>query len=125
MNKDKGPIISKLKPIDNIKPIPISKRCSICKKIKLLSEFRFDISLKTKDHRAITCNSCMQQSEAEEQGHSADCIENKFLLAVATQLDALLALAENGMLIPDEILDLMCNIMEKDEKNVKDLDKKD
>jgi hypothetical protein len=124
MNRANEHIVSKLKPIDNIKPIPINKRCSVCKQIKLLSEFEFDISLKTKDHRAVTCNSCMQESEAEEQGHTADCIESKFLLAVATQLETLLALTENGMVIPDEILDLMCNILEQDEKNMKDLDEK-
>ena len=35
-----------------------------------------------------------------------------------------LALSENGMLVPDEILDLMAAIFENDEANVKDLDKK-
>jgi uncharacterized membrane protein len=44
----------------------------------------------------------------------------KFLQAVETQLDTLLALAENGMLIPDEILNLMAAIFEQDEKNMKD-----
>ena len=121
MDKAKGPIVSKLKPIDNIKPIPISKKCQHCKKTKLLSEFEFDISLKTKDHRAVTCNNCMKQFEVDEQeqSHTADCIENKFLSAVSAQLDTLLALAENGMLIPDEILEQMCDIIDQDEKNMK------
>ena len=60
--------------------------------------------------------------EGYEQGHTEDCIENKFLQAVAAQLDTLLALVENGMLVPDEILDLICSILEQDEKNMKDLD---
>jgi hypothetical protein len=51
--------------------------------------------------------------------HSADCIEGKFLQAVEAQLDTLLALAENGMLIPDEILELMGNIVAQDEENMK------
>lgn len=125
MNKAKGPIVSKLKPIDNIKPIPISKKCQHCKKTKLLSEFEFDISLKTKDHRAVTCNNCMKQFEVDEQeqGHTTDCIESKFLSAVAAQLDTLLALSENGILIPDEILGLMCDIIDQDEKNMKENEK--
>ena len=131
MNKTKEPIVSKLKPIDNIKPIPISKKCKCCKQVKLLSDFEFDVSLPTKDHRAVTCNTCMKKFEVEEeegeeeQGHTTDCIENKFLLAVATQLDALLALSQNGMLIPDEILEQMFTIVAQDERNMKDLEKED
>jgi hypothetical protein len=51
------------------------------------------MSLKTKDHRAVTCNNCMKKFEVQEEepGHTADCIENKFLLAVDAQLDTLLA----------------------------------
>jgi hypothetical protein len=119
MNKANEPIVSKLKPIDNVKPIPINKKCIECKQLKLLSEFRFDISLKTKDHRARTCNSCMEKAEKDCNCHSADCIEGKFLQAVEAQLDTLLALAENGMLIPDEILELMGNIVAQDEENMK------
>lgn len=99
MNKTKEPITSKLKPIDNVKPIPVTKKCHVCKQLKLLSTL--DMSLKTKDHRARTCNSCMEEEECN--CHSADCIEGRFLQAVEAQLDTLLALAENGMLIPDEI----------------------
>jgi hypothetical protein len=36
------------------------------------------------------------------------------LEAVAAQLNTVLALSENGMLIPDEILDIMADIFEQD-----------
>jgi hypothetical protein len=45
----------------------------------------------------------MEKAEEDCNCHSADCIEGKFLQAVEAQLDTLLALAENGMLIPDEL----------------------
>jgi hypothetical protein len=48
------------------KTIPISKKCKYCKQVKLLSEFEFDVSLPTKDHRAVTCNTCMKKFEVEE-----------------------------------------------------------
>lgn len=114
---NKEPIVPKLKPIDNVKPIPVTKKCHVCKQLKLLSEFTLDMTLKTKDHRARTCNSCMEQEEGN--CHSADCIEGKFLQAVEAQLDTLLALAEDGMLIPDEILELMGNIVAQNEENMK------
>lgn len=129
MNKTKEPIVSKLKPIDNIKPIPISKKCQHCKQMKLVSEFEFNMSIPTKDHRAVTCENCMKKFEVEDQEdcncHTADCIEGKFLSAVEAQLDTVLALSQNGMLIPQEILDLMVTIIEQDEENIKDLDKED
>jgi hypothetical protein len=87
VNKAKEPIVSKLKPIDNIKPIPINKKCIECKQLKLLSEFTLDMTLKTKDHRARTCNSCVEKEDCNF--HSADCIEGKFLQAVEAQLDTL------------------------------------
>lgn len=124
MNKTKESIVSKLKPIDNIKPIPISKKCQHCKENKLLSEFQFSIKLKTKDHRVRVCNNCIEKTEVEEQEncgcHSDDCITDKFLQVVETQLSTLLDLSENGVLIPDEILGLMAAIFEQDEQNLKD-----
>jgi hypothetical protein len=61
----------------------------------------------------------MEKAEEDCNCHSADCIEGKFLQAVDAQLDTLLALAENGMLIPDEILELMGDIVAQDEENMK------
>ncbi len=130
MNKAKESIkiSNNLKRID-IKPIPISKKCKYCRQLKLVSEFEFDLNIPTKDHRAVTCIDCMKKFEVEEQEdyncHSEDCITEKFLLAVSTQLDALKALSENGMLIPDEILEQMFDIIAQDERNSKDLDEED
>ena len=118
MNKAKEPIISRL---DNIKPIPINKKCSVCKQLKLLSEFVLDMSLKTKDHRARVCNSCIEEREEEDCNcHTEDCIQGKFMDAVYTQLETLKAMAENGVLIPTEILELMATIFEQDEENMKE-----
>jgi hypothetical protein len=117
MNKAKEPKISRLEPMGNIKPIPINKKCSVCKQLKLLSEYTFDMSLKTKDHRARVCNSCLEKRE-EEDCHTEDCINGKFMDAVYAQLETLLAISENGVLIPDEILGLMCDIIDRDERNM-------
>ena len=112
MNKAKEPIISRL---DNIKPIPINKKCSVCKQLKLLSEFVLDMSLKTKDHRSKVCNSCIAE---DCNYHTEDCVQGKFMDAVYAQLETLKAMAENGVLIPDEILELMVTISEQDERNM-------
>jgi hypothetical protein len=44
---------------------------------------------------------------------------NKFLIGVFHQLDCLLALVDTGMPVPDDILDIMCEIMRQDEANKK------
>jgi hypothetical protein len=86
------------------------------------------LTFETQDHHARVCNDCIEKMEKEEQeqkeGHSEDCITGKFLQAVEAQLETILALSENGVLIPDEILELMAAIFEQDEENMKDIDKK-
>ncbi|MGA9151225.1 MAG: hypothetical protein WBZ36_11655 [Candidatus Nitrosopolaris sp.] len=57
--------------------------------------------------------------EEQEQDHTADCIENKFLIAVDAQLDRLLALVENGMFVHDFILNKMFDIIVQEEENMK------
>ena len=54
---------SKLSREDGAKSIPINKKCRICKEEKLLSEFHF--SDKSRDQRAATCKTCMEEREAE------------------------------------------------------------
>ena len=124
MNKTKEPITSQ----SNLKPIPISKKCQQCHKEKLINQFEFALSIPTKDHRAVTCNDCMNSFNVEEENsnyHSQDCITEKIMEATYSQLETLLALSENGVDVPSEILEIMAKIFEQDERNMKDLEKKD
>jgi len=65
---------------------------------------------KARDKRATTCKTCMEERKAEtecdESGHTDVCIKNKFLIGVFNQLDSPLALVENGMPVPGDILDI-------------------
>ena len=63
MTSSDKPLISKLSREDGAKSIPINKKCRICKEEKLLSEFHF--SDKSRDQRAATCKTCMEEREAE------------------------------------------------------------
>ena len=114
---------NKTKEVSKQSKNPVTKKCRQCKQLKIISEFgEFDLSLKTKDHRSVTCNSCIDKMEVEEEeeGHTAGCINEKFMNAVFAQLETLLALSENGVDVPSEILNLMAAIFEQDERNLKD-----
>ena len=100
------------------KPIPIppiEKKCRICKERKLL--LNFDINGKTKDKRKNICKSCMASAEDDQTPHTSDYITGKFLVSVYDQLDCLLALTENGVELPDEILEVMGEIVDHDCQN--------
>ena len=48
-----------------IEPIPISKKCRLCKSVKLLNQFEIDD--KAKDNHAAICKDCVtKQSHALE-----------------------------------------------------------
>ena len=96
-----------------VKPIPISKRCRICKEKKLFSEF--DINDKNKDKHDTICKSCIEKED--QTPHTSDCITSKFLLGVYDQLDCLLALVENGVELPDDLLQLLNEIVDQDCRN--------
>jgi len=101
------------------KPIPVDKKCRVCKMRKLLSEFEFND--KARDKRATTCKTCMEErkteTECDQSGHTDVCIKNKYLIGVFNQLECFLALVESGMPVPGDILDIMHQIMEQDEAN--------
>ena len=46
-----------------------------------------------------------------------DCLTGKFLVSVYDQLDCLLALTENGVELPDEILEIIAEIVDQDCQN--------
>jgi hypothetical protein len=45
------------------KPIPVDKKCRVCKTRKFLSEF--GINDKAHDKRATTCKTCMEERKTE------------------------------------------------------------
>jgi len=96
-----------------MKTIPISKRCRICKEKKLFSEF--DINDKIKDKHDTICKSCIENED--QTPHTSDYITSKFLLSVYDQLDCLLAVVENGVELPDDILELLSEIVDQDCRN--------
>ncbi len=93
---------------------PIEKKCRVCKERKLLLDFEID--QKNKDKHENICKSCVTKVE-EDDHHSPDCITNKFLIGVYTQLECLLALVEDGVELPDEILEILGEIVTQDIKN--------
>lgn len=94
---------------------PIEKKCRICKERKLL--LNFDINDKAKDKHKNICKSCMASAEEDQTPHTSDYITGKFLMSVYDQLDCLLALTENGVELPDEILEVMSEIVDQDCQN--------
>ena len=70
---------------------PISKRCKRCKQVKLFSDF--DFSSKSKDKRAATCKSCMEERGIICEGppHTNTCIIEKTLTVMYYELDCFLA----------------------------------
>lgn len=107
---------NKEQPMMISKPIPIDKKCRICKEKKLLSEFQF--KERNKDKHDTVCKPCIEKIEENDRTpHTQDCITDKFLDGVFQQLDCLLALVENGVEIPDEILEQFYYIIEQDERN--------
>jgi CBS domain-containing protein len=117
-NEDIMKLTSPVKLNDGVKskPIPVDKKCRVCKMRKLLAEF--EINDKARDKRATICKTCMEErkreTECDQSGHTDVCIKNKFLIGVFNQLDCLLAFVESGMTVPDDILDIMHEIMEQD-----------
>lgn len=49
--------------------------------------------------------------ECPDPPYSSNCITGKFLISVYDQLDCLLALADNGVELPDEILGILGEIV--------------
>jgi hypothetical protein len=90
---------------------PISKECTTCKKILLLSEFEIDES--AKDKRADSCKSCQHKNEP----YGTCCREhfqNMLISNTYTQLEILLDQVNvfrlNGVEIPRELLKKMFDI---------------
>jgi superfamily II helicase len=87
---------------------PLEKRCRICKTKKLLSEF--EINNNIRDKRENICKSC-----SEPQPTCPDCLEMKVVANAYTQLDLLLSLINDGLELPDDLLDLISQIAHRGE----------
>ena len=112
--------INKTKEVSKSNP-PVNKKCVLpyCHTTKLISEFEFGLEIKTDDHRSPACKACLERTEVKEC-HSDACITDKFMDAVYSQLEVLLALSEDGVDVPVEILETMASIWEQDDKNLKE-----
>ena len=102
---------------------PISKKCSVCKQEKLLSEF--DLSNAAKDNRASACKICEEEKIKTESiccrvpGHTNRCLINKTLVTISYELDCFLARVQNGLPVPPDIIEIMYNIIKQNELNEK------
>src|SRR5215469_3740678 len=83
--------------------IPISKKCGLCKTIKLLNEFEIDEQ--KKDRHAEICKECM----AKHQGPSIcscscdKCIDGKIKTAFSS-MELLVTWIENGLELSEDML---------------------
>jgi hypothetical protein len=85
------------------KPIPIDKTCRICRQKKLLSEF--DVDEETTDLHSIICKSCDDLALT-----CPGYLKSKILVNAYTQLDLLLSLVNDGLELPDDLVDLLSEI---------------
>ena len=109
------------------KPIPVSKKCRVCKEEKLLSEF--DFSNKAKDKRCSICKTCEEERRYTESGfccggpgHTNTCLINKTLITISYELDCFLARVQNGLPVPPNIIEIMYQIIKQNEINEKSYD---
>lgn len=101
-----------------IKPIPVSKKCRVCKGDKLLSEFEF--ANKSMSKRTTICKSCVEKLEEEDtccECHFDDAVFDYTMSSLIHTLDMITTLQNNGFEIPEELLNRMHEIIEKEESD--------
>src|SRR5215470_2220203 len=85
------------------RPIPISKKCRLCKTIKLLNEFEIDEE--KKDKHAAICKECMTKYEPSICSCSCDkCIDGKIVKTAFSSMEQSLARIESGLELSDDML---------------------
>ena len=90
--------------------IPISKKCGLCKTIKLLNEFEIDEE--KKDRHAAICKECM----AKRQGPSICscscdiCIDGKIVKTAFSSMELLLTRIENGLELSEDMLMMITSL---------------
>ncbi len=90
-------------------PIPISKKCRLCKSAKLLNQFEIDD--KTKDKHAAICKDCfVKQSLLSKQQPSVcsciceRCTDGKIVKTAFSAVELLLTRVEKGLNLSEDIL---------------------
>ena len=82
----------------NTRPIPISKKCKLCKTIKLLNEFEIDEE--KKDKHAAICKECMTKHEPSICSCSCDkCIDGKIVKTAFSSIESGLELSDDMLVM--------------------------
>ncbi len=97
------------------RPIPISKKCSLCKSVKLLNQFEIDD--KTKDKHATICKVCFtkQSLRSTQQPSVCSCIcerctDGKIVKTAFSAVELLLTRLENGLNLSEEMLMMISSL---------------
>jgi hypothetical protein len=90
-------------------PIPISKKCGLCKTIKLLNEFEIDE--KKKDKHAAICKECIAKHQPSICTCSCDrCIDGKIVKTALPSMELLLTRIENGLELSEDMLIMITSL---------------
>src|SRR5215469_9634378 len=82
----------------NTRPIPISKKCKLCKTIKLLNDFEIDEE--KKDKHAAICKECMTKHEPSICSCSCDkCIDGKIVKTAFSSIESGLELSDDMLVM--------------------------
>jgi hypothetical protein len=96
-------------------PIPICKKCRLCKGVKLLNQFEIDD--KTKDKHATICKDCFvkQSLQSTQQSSVCSCVcerctDGKIVKTAFSALELLLTRVENGLTLSEEMLMMISSL---------------
>ena len=102
--------------------IPVDKECSICLQRKLLTDFE-PVNV-TEDKRVFICKSCVETKQKMNPDfgcggppHTDRCMMDKILAIMYNELDLFLSRVQNGLSVPDDIKEIMQEIIRQDEAN--------
>ena len=88
--------------------IPISKKCRLCKIVKLLNEF--EINKKTKDKHATICKECVAKKPVMCSGSCERCLDGKIMKSAFASMELLLSRIDNGLRLPDEMYMMIASL---------------
>ncbi|HYA84962.1 MAG TPA: hypothetical protein VEH06_16175 [Candidatus Bathyarchaeia archaeon] len=96
-------------------PIPICKKCRLCKSVKLLNQFEIDD--KTKDKHAAICKDCfVKQSLLSTQQQSVcsciceRCTDGKIVKTAFSAVELLLTRVEKGLNLSEDMLMMISSL---------------
>ena len=96
-------------------PIPISKKCRLCKTVKLLNQFEIDN--KTKDKHGTICKDCFGKRTLQwtQQPPVCSCIcerctDGKIVKTAFSAVELLLTRVEKGLNLSEEMLMMISSL---------------